>query len=394
LLPTDTLYVDWAAINNGSASVPASPSYYFDLYLDGSFWGRWQAAFQLDPTYYLSVSDVSLGSLSAGVHTLRLVCDSTGVVGESNESDNEYTKEFVVGTQAYLENFESGAPGWHVYGNLWHLSAACSAAVAGHSTPTDYYFGQDGTCNYNTGSAVSGTLESPEIDFTGASGSLQLVFSSFLATESLVGFDKATVFYSFDRTTWTVLDRDQANGGGLTNTGGWTTPTYSVNTWAGHHVWLRFSFDSVDQYANTAEGWHIDDVKVVGNCPTCTFTGSDYYALAPCRLLDTRNANGPLGGPILSNGVVRSFTVAGVCGIPSDARAISVNVTVTLGTAAGQLVAYPGHGPTPVASTISFPATRAMAGMCQIRLAPDGSFDVVSTGADVNFILDVNGYYK
>ncbi len=96
LRSTDTLYLDWAAINNGGASVPAAPNYYFDLYLDGSYWGQWYASVALDPNYYLYLTDFSLGSLAAGVHTLTLVCDSTGVVAESDENDNSYTKTILV----------------------------------------------------------------------------------------------------------------------------------------------------------------------------------------------------------------------------------------------------------------------------------------------------------
>src|SRR5262249_54512646 len=39
----------------------------------------------------------SIGSLSAGSHTLRIVADSTGQIPESNEGDNEYTKTIAVG---------------------------------------------------------------------------------------------------------------------------------------------------------------------------------------------------------------------------------------------------------------------------------------------------------
>ena len=56
-----------------------------------------------------------------------------------------------------------------------------------------------------------------------------------------------------------------------------------------------------------------------------------FYPLIPCRLVDTRNAAGPLGAPSLepSGSPDRSFAIAGVCGIPSDAQVVSVNVTVT-----------------------------------------------------------------
>jgi hypothetical protein len=57
-----------------------------------------------------------------------------------------------------------------------------------------------------------------------------------------------------------------------------------------------------------------------------------FYTVTPCRLLDTRGPTGPTGGPILSSGVTRTFPVFGSfaqpCGIPSTAKAVSVNAAV------------------------------------------------------------------
>src|SRR5262249_48799673 len=62
-----------------------------------------------------------------------------------------------------------------------------------------------------------------------------------------------------------------------------------------------------------------------------------FFTLVPCRILDTRNPNGPYGGPALAASTTRSFAIAGQCGIPASARAISVNVTVTSPTTTGNL---------------------------------------------------------
>jgi hypothetical protein len=45
------------------------------------------------------------------------------------------------------------------------------------------------------------------------------------------------------------------------------------------------------------------------------------FTLAPCRVLDTRDAAGQYGGPALVAGQSRAFTLAGRCGIPASARA-------------------------------------------------------------------------
>lgn len=97
LKTTDTLYVDWAAINNGTAATAAT--FYTKLYVDGVEKASWYADPPLNANSYLYVQDYSIGSLSAGTHTLRVVTDATATISESSESDNEYTKTFTVASE-------------------------------------------------------------------------------------------------------------------------------------------------------------------------------------------------------------------------------------------------------------------------------------------------------
>jgi hypothetical protein len=54
-----------------------------------------------------------------------------------------------------------------------------------------------------------------------------------------------------------------------------------------------------------------------------------FYPVAPCRVVDTREPDGPFGGPILAAGMARSFPIsAGGCNIPNAAAAYAMNVTV------------------------------------------------------------------
>lgn len=69
---------------------------------------------------------------------------------------------------------------------------------------------------------------------------------------------------------------------------------------------------------------------IVGVCKPSPPTA--FYTLDPCRLIDTRNATGPLGGPALVAGADRTFTIANACGVPATATAISVNIAVTAST--------------------------------------------------------------
>src|SRR3982751_4513255 len=54
-----------------------------------------------------------------------------------------------------------------------------------------------------------------------------------------------------------------------------------------------------------------------------------FVPVTPCRLVDTRGAPGPFGGPALAGGSIRNFTPSGGgCGVPRSAMAYSLNVTV------------------------------------------------------------------
>jgi hypothetical protein len=107
---TDTLYIDWSEINSGSAATV--PTFYSDLYVDGVFRQTWQTNFSLGVGSSAFVQDYSIGSLSAGQHTIRIVIDSTNTITENNESDNEYTKTITV-TNSSLPNVVPYQPsGW------------------------------------------------------------------------------------------------------------------------------------------------------------------------------------------------------------------------------------------------------------------------------------------
>src|SRR6202035_4461223 len=57
--------------------------------------------------------------------------------------------------------------------------------------------------------------------------------------------------------------------------------------------------------------------------------GLSFYPLNPCRIIDTRSANGTFGGPILSAGTSRDIPiVSSGCSVPQTARAYSLNATV------------------------------------------------------------------
>jgi hypothetical protein len=121
--------------------------------------------------------------------------------------------------------------------------------------------------------------------------------------------------------------------------------------------------------------------------------------VTPCRVVDTRNAIGPTGGPALAAGAIRSFPISGgTCGIPAAALAVSVNLTAVDATAPGNLTLFPGDAPgPPVASHVNFTAGLTRANNAVVPLATDGTATVKvrnSSAAAVSFVLDVNGYFR
>lgn len=94
LLSTDTVYVDWAVLNNGSA--PTDKRFFITLYIDNAAFASWYVNPPLDVSYYAYVTDFSIGKLSPGDHSVALFADSTEVIGESNELDNVFRKDFTI----------------------------------------------------------------------------------------------------------------------------------------------------------------------------------------------------------------------------------------------------------------------------------------------------------
>jgi hypothetical protein len=126
---------------------------------------------------------------------------------------------------------------------------------------------------------------------------------------------------------------------------------------------------------------------------------SAFYTLTPCRIADTRGPTGASGGPGLAANTIRTFPVAGLCGIPSSATAIAFDVTVVDETDLGHLRIYPAGEPIPSAATLNFSALRTRANNAVIPLGRAGGVSVLcvmppaSTGR-THFVLDATGYFQ
>ncbi len=127
--------------------------------------------------------------------------------------------------------------------------------------------------------------------------------------------------------------------------------------------------------------------------PAGTTSALAFYPLTPCRVTDTRQATGPLGGPSISGGSSRSFPVqSSSCGIPATAKAYSLNVTAVPHKTLNYLTIWPTGEAQPNVSTLNAPTGTVVANAAIVPAGTSGAISIfVSDDSDV--ILDVNGYF-
>ena len=122
---------------------------------------------------------------------------------------------------------------------------------------------------------------------------------------------------------------------------------------------------------------------------------SNFFTVTPCRLVDTRQPAGPFGGPALTCGADRTFVVAGACGVPAGAKAISVNATVTTTSGSGNLRLFAAGAPAPTVSALNWSAGQTRGNNGIVRLSASGHFSArCAPSGTTHFILDVNGYFQ
>jgi len=125
-----------------------------------------------------------------------------------------------------------------------------------------------------------------------------------------------------------------------------------------------------------------------------------FFSVTPCRIVDTRNANGVTGGPALAGQATRSFPVVGLCGVPATAQAAVLNVTVVAPTGGGHVRIWPYNATMPLVSTINFdPGEPAIANGAIVPLSSDPTLSIstflgASSGNTAHLVIDVTGYFQ
>jgi large repetitive protein len=122
---------------------------------------------------------------------------------------------------------------------------------------------------------------------------------------------------------------------------------------------------------------------------TALGTGVDFYTVEPCRIADTRLAGGALNG-----GTPRTIAAAGTCGIPADAVALAVNLTVISPTGGGTLVVHASGIPTPDTLNVGFSTGQTRSNNALVTLGPGGIEALADMTGQTHLVVDVTGYFK
>ena len=159
-----------------------------------------------------------------------------------------------------------------------------------------------------------------------------------------------------------------------------------------HYLLVRVNGSQVTVTPTDETGRTFDVQTYSGGAPPPT--GPTYVALPPARLLDSRSGNG-LAGKFSAN-TPRTFQVTGRGGVPSNAVAVTGNLTVTNQTAYGAAFLGPVPTANPATSTLNFPLADNRANGVTLALGAGGTLSatyLAAAGSKTDFVFDVTGYF-
>src|SRR5664280_2692391 len=177
-----------------------------------------------------------------------------------------------------------------------------------------------------------------------------------------------------------------------------STPTFhnNVTSWEstrnpGYTSQIDPSGTSYYRSMVSLPGLSTDNVGLV-----TTYAATTYHPLTPTRILDSRDGTGGLTGKFSSN-VARTFQVTGRGGVPSNATAVTGNLTVTGQSSLGYLYIGPVAMNDPTSSTLNFPMNDDRANAVTVSLGTGGALSITyaapTPGATAYAVFDITGYF-
>jgi hypothetical protein len=147
-------------------------------------------------------------------------------------------------------------------------------------------------------------------------------------------------------------------------------------------------------YDVTVETSDPDDFFVFPNSFAVRSYAGELHAVAPARIVDTRNGTGGRTGPIVA-GNEATFTVSGVGGVPaSGVDAVVMNVTVVDPSEASYLTIWPAGFTRPTASNLNFSRGQTIPNLVTTKVSTSGGVSVFVNDGLTALIFDVVGWYS
>ncbi len=179
-------------------------------------------------------------------------------------------------------------------------------------------------------------------------------------------------------------DADQPNASSLNYSGGQAIPNAVIS---------KIAVDGTLCFYTLAATNLIVDIN--GYYPE----GSGYVPLVPARLMDTRSGVGIdtvdgryLGAGVRSGNTSTSVMMLARGGVPVDATAVVLNVTVTGAQGPGFVTVFPCDATRPTASNLNYDTGDTIPNAVISKIAADGTV-CFYTWAGTHLVVDVTGYY-
>jgi hypothetical protein len=174
-----------------------------------------------------------------------------------------------------------------------------------------------------------------------------------------------------------------------------------------NEVVVEIGADGYVDFKNSSPGTVDLVVDYNGDFETSS-AGLAFTPIAPTRYLDTRKDFGDFtaADPLLADGALPAFdsvalSIAGaanIAGVPANAVAAAMNITVTDPTAGGYVTAYPSEQTQlPTASTLNYSPGQTIANAASILMNASGGGGINlynGSGGSVQLVVDVFGYYS